>query len=349
MGDSLRTARAAALTLVAASGVAAACSSFSAGDVAPADDAGAGARDASDDALSTTDSSTGVDASPPSCGALGGPVEVLVADEAAPSSVVADGAYAYWLRTASGIVRRASLSAPHAPIDFETDAGKPSAVVLTSKHVVYLTQGGVFAKDKQQPSLPRSGVFPYPTQALVAMSGDAVAYARSIDVQSKTVDLDDQNVIAEQLNVSVLAYGAPNIAFLAPGDAGQGVFSCGSVGVCSSSKPGLLVADGQNGAIAIAADSVHVYWVDQPAGAVRRALRGGGAVEVVMTGLAGPLQVALDETHVYVSMQAGGIARGPKSGPACVVTPGKGVVTSMSLSGDFVYFSDETSVGRIHK
>ena len=59
--------------------------------------------------------------------------------------------------------------------------------------------------------------------------------------------------------------------------------------------------------------------------------------------------IAVDETHVYVSMSGGGLARALKSATNCKVTPGTTAVASMSLFGEWVYFTDATTVGRIHK
>jgi hypothetical protein len=338
MGMLHRATLVAATALAAAAGAAVACSTFDSADEGDAGAVGEAGAEAGADGPSS-----------PPCGILTGAVEVLAPGEDAPSYVVSDGVYAYWARKSGGI-RRTTVAAPHDTIDVEADAAMPSALVLTSGFVVYQTGSGIFAKDKQLPTSVPTPVYGFGnSQALVALTGDDVAFARSDIVFKKGITgAAIFNLARPQDGVFALAYAAPNVSFLGNGNAGIGVFTCGVDGGCNDT-PGVLLADGQNGAVAVAADSTHVYFADESAGKVRRVAKTGGAPEDVITGVPGPRYVSTDDTHVYVGMQAGGIARAPKAGPLCMVTAGSAAVTSMSLFGDWIYFTDPSSVKRMHK
>jgi hypothetical protein len=74
----------------------------------------------------------------------------------------------------------------------------------------------------------------------------------------------------------------------------------------------------------LAVDATHVYWVNASAGTVSRALKSGGAAEILASGLADPESVAIDEGHVYFTVRGKddgsfddrAVAKVPKGGGA---------------------------------
>jgi hypothetical protein len=116
-----------------------------------------------------------------------------------------------------------------------------------------------------------------------------------------------------------------------------------------------LLALGQNGPFAVAADASNVYWVTPPpdGGVVASVPITGGTVTTLATGQnGGPYGldrgIAVDASNVYVTNNTGGtVVSVPKTGGGGVTTLASGQASpwSVAVAGGYVYWTNNASNG----
>jgi hypothetical protein len=134
---------------------------------------------------------------------------------------------------------------------------------------------------------------------------------------------------------------------------------CPATGCPNNGTEVYLLADARKSISSIVVDKQFAYYVELGSALIAKTSRASGNPQTLFSAELGALYLAQDETHLYwgtsVPAQSGitvknYLARGPKAGGSKQKLADTGVVTSVTVDGDWVYFADASGlIGRVAK